>query len=75
STIPLAREDRRAVHRIVPVEAVAARSVIDEFDERAAITPDALAILAPGCGWTYGELQSRVRTLARVLITRGVGPD
>ncbi|MDY7093719.1 MAG: non-ribosomal peptide synthase/polyketide synthase, partial [Acidobacteriota bacterium] len=45
------------------------------FARRAAVDPEAPAVLAGDRVWSYGELQQRSRALAAELISRGVGPD
>ncbi len=45
------------------------------FAQRAAATPDAIALACEGAQVTYGELNRRANQLARYLHARGVGPD
>ncbi|CRK56686.1 Peptide synthetase [Alloactinosynnema sp. L-07] len=45
------------------------------FAARAAATPDAVAVLAPGQEITYGELDRRAAALARLLVADGVGAE
>ncbi|MFF4318247.1 amino acid adenylation domain-containing protein, partial [Streptomyces sp. NPDC001568] len=54
---------------------VPARSVTEVFAERAAATPDALAVVAGDERLTFAELVDRAGRLAAVLTAEGVGPD
>jgi amino acid adenylation domain-containing protein len=45
------------------------------FEERVALTPDALAVLDGGQSLTYAELNGKANQLARYLREQGVGPD
>jgi amino acid adenylation domain-containing protein len=45
------------------------------FEAQAVRTPDAVAIVAAGERWTYGELNRRAENLAARLRAAGVGPD
>ncbi|NLV81180.1 MAG: amino acid adenylation domain-containing protein, partial [Rhodococcus sp.] len=51
------------------------RTLADLFGEQVERTPDAVALVGDGTSLTYAEFASRVRRLARHLITLGVGPD
>ncbi len=45
------------------------------FQAQASLTPEATALVEPGRGWTYGELDARSNRLARKLVELGVGPE
>ncbi|WP_280409598.1 non-ribosomal peptide synthase/polyketide synthase [Nocardia brasiliensis] len=45
------------------------------FRRRVEATPDAVAVIAAGTEFSYRELDVRANHLARVLSSRGVGPD
>ena len=45
------------------------------FEEQAARTPDAIAVVFENRRLTYGELNNRSNQLARCLLKQGVGPD
>ncbi|GLW90661.1 amino acid adenylation domain-containing protein [Actinokineospora globicatena] len=47
----------------------------DWFSAQATTTPDAVAVLANGEQITYRDLDERSNRLARLLITRGIGPE
>ncbi|MFF7958339.1 amino acid adenylation domain-containing protein [Streptomyces rubiginosohelvolus] len=51
------------------------RSVIAEFEEQAARTPDAVAVAADGAYVLYEELDARANRLARRLRALGAGPE
>ncbi|MEV5427836.1 non-ribosomal peptide synthase/polyketide synthase [Streptomyces sp. NPDC052701] len=55
----------RAPHRTLPAV----------FEERAARTPDAVAVLAGDESLTYRELDERANRLARLLVEAGAGPE
>ncbi|QIS09677.1 non-ribosomal peptide synthetase [Nocardia arthritidis] len=55
--------------------AVAGATVTELFRAQAARTPTGVAVFCGDTEVTYGELDSRADRLARVLISRGVGPD
>ncbi|WP_165975758.1 non-ribosomal peptide synthetase [Actinomadura rubrisoli] len=59
-----------ASEREVPVVSVA-----DLLGERAAVCGGETALVFDGVGVSYGELSSRVRRLARLLMARGAGPE
>ncbi|MEV8474422.1 amino acid adenylation domain-containing protein [Streptomyces sp. NPDC051173] len=52
----------------------AGATVPARFEERAARTPDAVAVTCDGTALTYGELNARANRLARLLVERGAGP-
>ena len=52
-----------------------ARTLPALFEDRAAQTPDAPAVIAGGTQLTYAELNARANQLARLLAARGVGPE
>ncbi len=54
---------------------VTTRPVPGIFEEHAARTPDAVAIVDGAEELTYAELNARANRLARLLIDRGVGPE
>ncbi|MFD9499457.1 amino acid adenylation domain-containing protein [Streptomyces sp. NPDC060035] len=55
--------------------AVPERTVDALFADRAAATPDAVAVVCRDAALTYREVEERANRLARVLIERGVGPE
>ncbi|MEU6312976.1 amino acid adenylation domain-containing protein [Streptomyces sp. NPDC047014] len=50
-------------------------TVADRFAERAAATPDAVAVVSGGRRLTFAELDARAEALAGLLAGRGVGPE
>ncbi|MCL2534854.1 MAG: amino acid adenylation domain-containing protein, partial [Nocardiaceae bacterium] len=50
-------------------------TLVDLFDAQAAATPTAPAVAAGDAVLTYGEFASRVRRVARFLISEGIGPE
>ncbi|MFD0563903.1 amino acid adenylation domain-containing protein [Kitasatospora saccharophila] len=51
------------------------RTVLDLFEDRAALVPDRTALVAGGERTTYAELNTRTNRLAHHLIGLGVGPE
>ncbi|MEU7143615.1 non-ribosomal peptide synthase/polyketide synthase [Nocardia sp. NPDC046473] len=51
------------------------RTLVELFQTHVARTPDAAAVICGETEFSYRELDTRANTLARVLISRGVGPD
>ncbi|MFF5078189.1 amino acid adenylation domain-containing protein [Actinoplanes sp. NPDC000266] len=49
--------------------------LLDEFDATVRETPGAIALRFGAASLTYAELQARVERLARVLVSRGAGPE
>ncbi|MFG2887857.1 amino acid adenylation domain-containing protein [Streptomyces sp. NPDC048297] len=47
----------------------------EAFASRAALAPDAVAVVHAGRRWTYGEVNAAANRLAHHLRTLGVGPD
>ncbi|MEU4411272.1 amino acid adenylation domain-containing protein, partial [Streptosporangium sp. NPDC023963] len=45
------------------------------FEAQVARTPSALAVVTPESALTYGEVNARANRLARLLVSRGVGPE
>ncbi|MFE7131008.1 amino acid adenylation domain-containing protein [Streptomyces sp. NPDC057638] len=58
-----------------PVREVPGGTVMDRFAERAARTPDAVAVVAGERSLTFAELDERSARLAALLVARGVGPE
>ncbi|MCX4231483.1 non-ribosomal peptide synthetase [Streptomyces ortus] len=54
---------------------VTAATLPELFQDRAARTPDATAVVFEGAEVTYADLNARANRLARLLIDRGVGPE
>ncbi|MCW8376726.1 non-ribosomal peptide synthetase [Streptomyces justiciae] len=50
-------------------------SVVDRFDQAADRHPDRVALVAHGARMTFAELRDRSRTVAGVLVGRGIGPE
>jgi amino acid adenylation domain-containing protein len=74
---PLTTTERRRLllewnDTVRPVPAV---TLPELFEEQAARTPHALAVLSAAGELTYGELNARANRLARHLITLGAGPE
>jgi amino acid adenylation domain-containing protein len=78
-TLPLVTDAQ--YHRLVrewnrtAVDFGAARTVQSLFEDQAARTPDAVALLSKEGRLTYAELNARANQLARRLIALGVRPD
>ncbi|WP_437677700.1 amino acid adenylation domain-containing protein [Sorangium sp. So ce131] len=51
------------------------KSVVSLFNERAKLSPDAVACMGSDGGMTYRELNGRANQIAHYLIRRGVGAD
>ncbi|MFD1832207.1 amino acid adenylation domain-containing protein, partial [Streptomyces desertarenae] len=49
--------------------------VCDTFARQAAATPEAVAVVGGGTALTFAEADARVSRLARLLISRGAGPE
>ncbi|MER5427351.1 non-ribosomal peptide synthetase, partial [Streptosporangium roseum] len=56
-------------------EPVPCRTLPEIFESRAALDPDAVALVDGETVLTYGELNRRANRLARMLAERGVGPE
>ncbi|MFI6063574.1 amino acid adenylation domain-containing protein, partial [Streptomyces sp. NPDC051286] len=54
---------------------VPAVSTVELFEAQVVRTPNAVAVVADGTEVSYAELDARANRLARLLISRGVGPD
>jgi amino acid adenylation domain-containing protein len=52
-----------------------ARTIAELFEEQAATTPDAVAVVLGGREMSYAELNARANQLAHHLVALGVGPD
>ncbi|MDV5143318.1 non-ribosomal peptide synthase/polyketide synthase [Streptomyces sp. SBC-4] len=72
--------DETGLHRLLrewstTTARTAPAPVLDLFAERAARTPDAVALVTEGGDLTYGELDARANRLAHHLTEHGVGPE
>ncbi|WP_067699931.1 non-ribosomal peptide synthetase [Nocardia jejuensis] len=56
-------------------EVDASHTLLSQFEQTVAATPDAVALSFEGTSLTYGEFADRVHRLARHLVEQGVGPD
>ncbi|MFG3302961.1 amino acid adenylation domain-containing protein [Micromonospora chersina] len=54
---------------------VPAATVVDEVQRQAVATPDATALVCDGVPLTYAELNTAANRLARLLVSRGAGPE
>ncbi|MCK8678274.1 amino acid adenylation domain-containing protein [Streptomyces lichenis] len=70
-----AERERVAGHWPGTVREVPGGTVADRFAERAAATPDAVAVVSGGAELTFAELDERAGRLAALLAGRGVGPE
>ncbi|MFE2210278.1 amino acid adenylation domain-containing protein [Streptomyces rubiginosohelvolus] len=73
----LSREERTALLDTPrePAHALSGRTLPGLLDQQAALTPDALAVVCADERLTYREVASRSNRLARLLISRGAGPE
>ncbi|WP_275127684.1 non-ribosomal peptide synthetase [Streptomyces monomycini] len=55
--------------------ALPAVSVPELFERQAAATPEARAVAAPDAELSYAQADARANRLARLLISRGIGPE
>ncbi|MFI6330022.1 amino acid adenylation domain-containing protein [Micromonospora chersina] len=54
---------------------VPAATVVDEVQRQATAAPDATALVCDGVPLTYAELNTAANRLARLLVSRGAGPE
>ncbi|MET7751672.1 amino acid adenylation domain-containing protein [Micromonospora sp. NPDC005367] len=52
-----------------------ASTVVDELERQAARTPEATGLVHEGVALSYAELNARANRLARLLVSRGAGPE
>ncbi|UUU22854.1 non-ribosomal peptide synthase/polyketide synthase [Streptomyces sp. DSM 40750] len=69
------RDQLLAAGRAAAPSAPVTRTVHELFEERAARTPDAVAVITDGQSLTYAELDARANRLAHHLRTLGTGPE
>lgn len=50
-------------------------TLVSLFDARVAADPDSIALVFGSGSWTYAEFDARVNSLARYLVSLGVGPE
>ncbi|MFC5754902.1 condensation domain-containing protein, partial [Actinomadura rugatobispora] len=55
------------------VRDVPGESLVDLFEAQVARSPDAVAVVCEGTGWSYAELDARANRMAHELIARGTG--
>ncbi|MFD4573897.1 amino acid adenylation domain-containing protein [Streptomyces sp. NPDC058417] len=73
--LPAAESERVRDSWRGPARDVPAGTVADRFAERAARTPDAVAVVSGAVELTFAELDERAARLAGLLAARGVGPE
>ncbi|MFF1600497.1 amino acid adenylation domain-containing protein [Streptomyces mirabilis] len=73
--LPPAETGRIAGWEAAPEGATADRPVYEVFSERAARTPDAVAVAGEGFTLTYAELEARSNQIAHHLLAQGVGTE
>jgi amino acid adenylation domain-containing protein len=74
--LPAADEEQLLLHwNCVSATATSDAGLHDLFDDRAAISPDAVAVTCQGRSLTYRELDARANQVAHALREMGVGPD
>jgi non-ribosomal peptide synthetase component F len=73
--LPPAETGRIAGWEAAPEGATADRPVHEVFAERAARTPDAVAVAGDGFALTYAELEARSNQIAHHLLAQGVGTE
>ncbi|WP_282794570.1 non-ribosomal peptide synthetase [Streptomyces sp. CC224B] len=71
----LSAEERRRLLPGRPAPAQQTTFLPDAFQEQAARTPDATALVFEDTALTYAELDARATRLAHRLVRRGAGPD
>ncbi|MET9660090.1 non-ribosomal peptide synthase/polyketide synthase [Streptomyces sp. NPDC006510] len=73
--MPPAERDRLLASGDDRGSAAGAATLPELFEAQAARTPDALAVIADGTWLDYAELNARANRVARLLVSRGAGPD